>query len=335
MKLQTVVRDCLFLNWALPASALPEPPSPLRYQRHEWHGADHVFVSAQLFHLDAVRWSAMPLPRVGYPQLSVRLCVLDGEGVPSVLFLRARMPAWVAPGARLLSYQPAASAWLDFPRPTRGNGRGDSWCWRARRGGTFTVQASLHSPHFGEGPRLGSWDETVQYVQDRPRGYAEHGGVLHRVDASHAPAGTVWPLAAEVRGDADLLPHLLPPGLPALPPMPSTSPIPPHAADPEIPRGGRNQQRSGNGHRQAAAPWPEPHSAWLCPEMPLVAALNPMPRVHQAVAGLPHPAAGRVSVAAFWARPDDASPRPAAVVAAALPPRAGEMGPSRVLASAA
>jgi hypothetical protein len=324
MKLQTVVRDCLFLNWALPVSALPDPPSPLRYQRHDWHGADHVFVSARLFHLDAVRWSTLPLPRVGYPQLSLGLCVLDGEGVPSVLFLRALMPAWVAPGARLLSYQPAASAWLDFPRPTRGDG-GDSWCWRARCGGTFTVQAGLHSPHFGDGPRLGSWDETVQYVQDRPRGYAAHGGVLHRVDASHAPAGSVWPLAAEVRGDADLLPHLLPLALPA----PAAAP---HPADLEPPRSGRSP--SGNGHRQLN-PWPEPHSAWLCPEMPLVAALHPIPRMHQAVGGLPHPAAGRVSVAAFWAAPGAAAPHRAAAPPAPLP-RPGDMGgPSRVLASAA
>ncbi len=283
MKLQTVVRDCLFLNWALPVSALPEPPSPLRYQLHEWHGADHVFATAQLFHLDAVRWSSLPLPRVGYPQLSVGLCVLDGEGVPAVLFLRALMPVWVAPGARLLSHQPAAGAWLDFPRPSRGvsGGGGDSWRWRARCGGTLTVRASLHSPRYGEGPHLGSWDETVRYIQERPRGYAEGGGTLHRVDSPHAPAGNVWPLAAEVRGDAELLDRLL------------------------------SQLSHGNGN---AAAWPEPHSAWLCPEMPLIPAYDLVHRTQPAVAGLPHPAAGRVSVAAFLG-----SPHPAAALAPLAP----------------
>ena len=97
MKLRTVVRDCLFLNWALPADVVPEPPVPLRYQRHAWQGRDYVFVSALLFHHDAVRWSAFPLLRVGYPQLTVRLYVLDEDGIPSILFARELMPAWMAP----------------------------------------------------------------------------------------------------------------------------------------------------------------------------------------------------------------------------------------------
>src|SRR5260370_31104094 len=97
MKLRTVVRDCLFLNWALPADALPEPPAPLRYQRHAWQGSDHVFASALLFHHDAVRWSAFPLLRVGYPQLNIRLYVLDGAGAPSAPFLPVLMPPGLAP----------------------------------------------------------------------------------------------------------------------------------------------------------------------------------------------------------------------------------------------
>ncbi len=297
MKLRTVVRDCLFLNWALPVEGLPEPPAPLRYQRHAWQGRDHVFASALLFHHDAVRWSAFPLLRVGYPQLNVRLYVLDEDGVPSVLFQRELMPAWVAPGVRLVSRHPAASARLDFPRPSREAGAG-SWSWRAERGGTLTVRAWVHSPTFGEGPRIGSWDETVRYFQERPRGYAVHGGALHRVEASHPEVKAVWPLAAEVVGGDSLLRRLLPlaPGLPG--PAPS---LPPHLAHapnqttPAVPQ-------DGHGHLPAL------HSSWLCPEMPFSFVFDLVPRVHPVVQHLPHPAAGRISSPALLGEP----PQPAA-----------------------
>jgi uncharacterized protein DUF2071 len=294
MKLRTVVRDCLFLNWALPVEALPEPPAALRYQRHAWQGRDHVFASALLFHHDAVRWSAFPLLRVGYPQLNVRLYVLDEDGVPSVLFQRELMPAWVAPGVRLVSHHPAASARLDFPRPSRDAGAG-SWSWRAERGGTLTVRAWVHSPTFGEGPRIGSWDETVRYFQERPRGYAVHGGALHRVEASHPPVEAVWPLAAEVVGGDSLLRRLLPlaPGLPG-PPHPPP-PHPPHPTSPAVPQ-------DGHGHLPAL------HSSWLCPEMPFAFVFDLVPRVHPVVQQLPHPAAGRISSPALLGEP----PQPAA-----------------------
>jgi len=291
VKLRTVVRDCLFLNWALPVESLPEPPAPLRYQRHAWQGRDHVFVSALLFHHDAVRWSAFPLLRVGYPQLNVRLYVIDEEGIPSVLFQRELMPAWVAPGVRLISHHPAASARLDFPRPSRQAGA-DSWSWRAERGGTLTVRAWVHSPTFGEGPRIGGWDETVRYFQERPRGYAVHGGALHRVDASHPPVEGVWPLAAEVGGDA-LLRRLVPlaSGLPD-------------------PGQGTPAMRPQDGHGL----WPALHSSWLCPEMPFSIAFDLVPKVHPVVQRLPHPAAGRISIPALLAE----AVHPASAGAAAL-----------------
>src|SRR5258708_33241405 len=166
MKLRTVVRDCLFLNWALPADALPEPPAPLRYQRHAWQGRDYAFVSALLFHHDAVRWSAFPLLRVGYPQLNVRLHVLDEDGMPSVWFMRELMPAWVAPGVRLMSHHPASSARLDFPRPSRQAGA-DSWAWRAERRRTPAVQAWVPSPPLREGPRPRIWGAPAPYPHDR------------------------------------------------------------------------------------------------------------------------------------------------------------------------
>src|SRR6202035_544612 len=107
MLLRTTVRDCLFLNWALPAAALPAPVAPLRYQLHSWQGEDYVFASALLFYQEGLHLPALPLLWVSFPQLNVRLYVLDGEGVPAVLFRRMLMPAWLAPGVRLVTGQPA------------------------------------------------------------------------------------------------------------------------------------------------------------------------------------------------------------------------------------
>src|SRR3954469_24811133 len=116
MMLEMMVRDCLYLNWALPADVLPAPVPPLRYQVHSWQGRDYVFASALLFHQDSVHFLALPILRFGYPQLNLRLYVLDGEGVPSVLFRRMLMPSWVVPGVRLITHQPGSRARLDFPR---------------------------------------------------------------------------------------------------------------------------------------------------------------------------------------------------------------------------
>jgi hypothetical protein len=301
VKLRTVVRDCLFLNWALPVDALPEPPAPLRYQRHTWQGRDHVFASALLFHHDAVRWSAFPLLRVGYPQLNVRLYVLDEDGVPAVLFQRELMPAWVAPGVRLVSHHPAASARLDFPRPSRETGA-DSWQWRAERGGILTVRAWVHSPTFGEGPRIGSWEETVRYFQDRPRGYAVHGGALHRVDASHPPVDAVWPLAAEVGGDA-LLRRLLP-----MAPTAPMTPMAPMAPATQTAPGLSGQSTQAVAPQDGHGAWPALHSSWLCPEMPFSIVFDLVPKVHPVVQHLPHPAAGRVGSPAFLGEPQPAAP---------------------------
>jgi hypothetical protein len=357
VKLRSVVRDCLFLNWALPVEALPEPPAPLRYQRLSWQGSDYVFASALLFHHDAVRWRALPLLRVGYPQLNVRLYVLDEDGVPSVLFHRELMPAWVAPGMRLLAGHPAASARLNFPRPSLDAGA-DSWTWRVERGGALTVRARVHSPTvpamgaMGEQPRIGSWAETVRFFQERPRGYAVHGGTLRRVDVWHPPIEAVWPLEAEIR-DGALLRRLLPlsPSLAAAPaaqavggpqaPL-ATGQAPPAAgapADPAWPQDRRRPAVAAEGRgaavlappeegdggppdtAEADAGWPRLHSSWLCPEMPFSIVFDLVPKVHPVVQHLPHPAAGRVSSAALRAGtapdPRDAAPAaPAASTAA-------------------
>jgi hypothetical protein len=167
------------------------------------------------------------------------------------------MPVWMAPGVRLITHQPAASAHLDFPRPSR-EPEAESWSWRAECGETLGVRAWIDSPTIGEGPRLGSWDETVRYFAERPRGYALGGGALRRIDVEHG-ASAIWPLRAELDG-GELLPRLLP-----------------LAGDGD----------AGNG-------WPPLHSVWLAPEMPFVVsvALSPSAPV---VSPVPHPAASRVA----------------------------------------
>jgi hypothetical protein len=250
MILETRVRDCLFLNWAVPVAALPEPVHPLRYQVHSWQGEDYTFVSAVLFQQSGVHFTALPQLRFSYPQCNLRLSVLDGEGIPSVLFRTMLLPLWVVPGARLVSRQPVASARLDFPRPSRdvSGGRGEgSWRWRIERGATLAVTARMASPAPGHGPRLGSFEETVEYFQERSRGYGSDNGTLRRIESSHPSNLPVWPLAAEVTA-GDLLPALLPLAGPS-------------------------------GGDLGAGGWPPLHSTWLCPEIPFIFDLGLAPRL--------------------------------------------------------
>lgn len=265
MKLRMTVRDCLYLNWALPVEGLPELAPPLRYQVHSWQGRDWVFASALMFHQEAIQLSALPILRVGYPQFNLRLCVLDGSGIPSVLFRKMLMPKWVAPGVRLVSHQPASSARLDFPRPSACADDGP-WQWRVECGGAeLKVRAWRDTsalPTAQDGPRLGSWDDTLHYFQDRPHGYAESSGELHRVVVQRPPVA-VWPLRTEIVGLEELLPRLLLPNGAALP------------------------------HGTAAPLGPALHSAWLCPEIPFVFETETVPKVAVST-GMPQPAAGRV-----------------------------------------
>ncbi|HEX5760103.1 MAG TPA: DUF2071 domain-containing protein [Thermoanaerobaculia bacterium] len=257
MLLRTIVRDCLYLNWALPAAALPPPPPPLRYERHAWRGGDWVFASALLFHQEGIHVGGIPGLHLSYPQLNLRLYVLDGASVPSVLFRRMLMPAWMVPGVRLVSHQPAARARLDFPRPSReqGNGR---WRWSVKCGESLEVEAWPGSPAVGEGPRLGPWERAVDYFRNRQRGYADGRGGLRRMQtrkAAELPA--VWPMRAEVLADG-LLSTLLP--------------------------------------LAGADGWPPLHSAWLCPEIPFELELGLVPKVALPPT-VPHPAASRRSAA--------------------------------------
>jgi uncharacterized protein DUF2071 len=250
MLLRTIVRDCLYLNWALPAAALPPPPAPLRYEVHAWRGGDWVFASALLFYQEGMHVDGIPGFRLSYPQLNLRLYVLDASSVPSVLFLRMLMPAWVVPGVRLVSHQPAARARLDFPRPSRDQGNG-RWRWSVQGSHPLEVEAWPDSPTVGEGPRLGPWERAIDYFRNRQRGYADGRHGLRRVQTRKAmepPA--VWPMRAEVFEDG-LLPALLP-----------------LAGD---------------------FPWPPLHSCWLCPEIPFELELGFVPKV-ALPSGVPHPA---------------------------------------------
>lgn len=231
MKLRTLVLDGLYLNWALPAAALPEPPPPLRYERHAWQGSDWVFASALLFRQQGLHLPLLPVVRFSYPQFNLRLYIVDDDGVPSVLFHTVLVPGWVVPAARTLGGQPAAAATFRYPPPSRrATPPAAGWRWRVCRGRALEIRAREGSPGVGEGPQLGSWDATVRYFRERRRGYAEVGQELRKVETEQ-PRVAVWPLAAEVV-EAELLEDCLPLG-----------------------------EASGDG-------WPPLHSAWLCPEIP-------------------------------------------------------------------
>jgi hypothetical protein len=256
MTLRAKVRDCLYLNWAFPLGALPPPPAPLRYQVHPLGNRQCVFGSALLFHHDALHFAAFPFVKVGFPQLNLRLHVLDGEDVPAVLFRRMLMPGWMAAGIGLTSPQPVERARLDFPRPSRDLDAG-AWRWRAERQGVLEVEARQDQPAIGEGPRIGGWDQVVRYFVDRFRGYSLSDGRLRRVDVQH-PSLDVWPMRAEMKADG-FLPRAF--------------------ALPEL---------------AAEGTWPPLHSCWLAPEIPFIFDVSLLPRLAMAPT-LPQPAAGRMA----------------------------------------
>jgi Uncharacterized conserved protein (COG2071) len=271
MKLRTRVLDGLYLNWALPASGLPEPPPPLRYERHPWQGSEWVFASVLLFRQQGLHLPLVPFVRFSYPQFNLRLYVVDDDGVPSVYFHTVLVPGWVVPAARAVGQLPAAAAHFRYPPPSREVPAG-SWEWRVRRGSSLRVEASQSSPMVGVGPPLGSWDDTVRYIRERPRGYAEVAHELRRVDTEQ-PRVAVWPVAASVI-DAGLLADCLPLGRAA----------------------GDGGDGDGDGHAAAAGGvggvggWPPLHSAWFCPEIPftfelsVAAKIDLSPRLPQAAA---------------------------------------------------
>ena len=184
MILHTVIRDCLYLNWAVPRAALPALPEPLRCEEHGEGGRTEAFVSAVLFRQEQLHHELAPFLQLAYPQCNLRLYVRDGDDVASVFFLRMLVPAWVVAGARLLGHQPAAPAALDFPPAGLGADLA-TWRWCVAGGGRLVVEAQPGAGAPGPGPDLGSWQKAVAYFRERPRGYGIQGGKLRSVEAIH------------------------------------------------------------------------------------------------------------------------------------------------------
>jgi hypothetical protein len=217
MVLHTVVRDCLYLNWALPKGALPPTPAPLRYETHRHEGEEWVFLSALLFRQEGLRAGALPGLRLSYPQCNLRAYVVDGDGASAVWFRRMLVPVWVSPAARWLARMPCGVAGLRFPRPSR-ESEAESWRWSVRAAtGGLEVAARQGPACPGVGPDLGSWDRTTDYFRRRDRGYVGAARGLRRIRTAHG-AVALWPLRAEV-ADRGLLAGLRADGVGDWPPL--------------------------------------------------------------------------------------------------------------------
>lgn len=203
MTFRTVVRDCLYLNWALPQELLPALDAALRYDTVSWQGRSWVFASAALFRLEGLRLRSLPLPRISYPQFTLRLCVVDADGVPSFLLQSVLIPAWALPGLRWVARQRALSGSFLYPRPGSA-AAGEARRWRVRRRHLLALEARPASPRAGAGPDLGSWQETVAYFDRRRLGYYAGRGGLGRVESERARCPAV-PVQAEIQTDRLLL----------------------------------------------------------------------------------------------------------------------------------
>ena len=228
MNLRSVLEDCLYLNWALPREALPDPPPTLRYDLRDWEGGETVFASALFFRQRGFRLNYLPLVRLSYLQCQLQLCTLDRDGTPSVWIQSVLLPGWVAPGARWLAGQPARSAVLSLD--SAGGARAGAYArWRVTCRGELAVTTEPASPAVGAGPVLGGWQRTVSYFSQRPVAYSLGSRGLRRIELTCEEV-EVWPVRADIDDDGLLAACL---GL-------------------EGPGG---------------EPVPEPHSAWICPPM--------------------------------------------------------------------
>lgn len=193
------IKDALQLNWAVPAALVSEPPAPLRLERHAGAApgpdGERVFASALLFHVHQVRIGGLPAPHPSFAQFQLRLAVVDGDRVPSVLFRRFLVPPWAVPAARLVGRQPAWGARLQFPRPSQTPGD-EPWAWSVagRRG--LQVTARRGAGPVGE-PSLGSFPATVGYFLERSRGYVATATGLRRLEVEQ-PVPEVTPVNVEV-----------------------------------------------------------------------------------------------------------------------------------------
>ena len=201
MRLESRIRQCLYLNWALPAESLPPPPDPLRYEIHEDGGSRFVFLSALLFRQHRSHLPAFPFVRLSFPQLNLRAYVLDGDSVPSVYFLSIFVPSWAVLPVQLVSGQPASTARFQYPeRSSTG-----PWEWKIRHRGGLHCRAEISSPRMAERPDLGGWEATVHSFRHRNRGYVLVGDELRRIQTEQ-PVVDVIPVRAEIY-ETDLLHH--------------------------------------------------------------------------------------------------------------------------------
>lgn len=202
MRFQTVVRDCLYLNWAVPRDVLADPPGHLRYECHRHAGVSWVFASALLFHQTGLRVGPVALPGLSYPQVNVRTYVTDG-GVPAVLFHCMLVPRWISPAVRAVSRLPCTGARIRLARPSR-EPEAEAWSFAAAAAGTsLTATVRAGAPRPGQGPALGSWEATTEYFRLRDRGFARASGGLRRIDTTQESV-PLWPVVAEV-GDGGLV----------------------------------------------------------------------------------------------------------------------------------
>jgi len=199
MILRTKVRDCLYLNWAIPKGAAPRLPEPLRYQRSLEGRDEWVFASALLFHHEGLRLRALPFVRLSYPQLHLRYYVIDGDGRPAVYLERTLVPLWVTPAVRLVGGHPARPARLLFARPSRDPEAG-RWRWQVLGCKGLDLEGERGAPRAGTGPALGSWDDTVHFFRQRTRAYTGRERHLHMIETTQPPAVT-WPMRIDLRDD--------------------------------------------------------------------------------------------------------------------------------------
>lgn len=225
--LRTVVRDCLYLNWAFPVELLPSLPEPLRYEEHLHGGRSVAFGSALLFRHEHLHLAGLPFLHISYPQFHLRFYVRDHEGVASVFFQTILVPGWVVPSARWVAHQPAVAAQFRYPQPST-EANSEEWRWEVVREESLRLSARMASPQIAAGPSLGTWQTTVDYFRLRSRGYVLAKGDLHPVRTSQRSV-PLWPLQVSIE-DPSLLIRCL--------------------------------QLNGD------VEWPQPHSAWLCPEVP-------------------------------------------------------------------
>lgn len=191
------IRDCLFLNWALPLSAAPEPPEALRYDIREGTAGPFVFASTLLCRQGRIEVESLPVPWIDAPVAQIHFCTLDEDGVPSVLIRAVMVPRWLAAGAHWVVRQPAKAARMTFPHRVEGS---TEWRWEVERGGRLVVNGSLEAPHPGSGPQIGSWEETVAYFRRRAVGYFESFGTLRRLELRRSRS-EVTPVRAEIVED--------------------------------------------------------------------------------------------------------------------------------------